>query len=179
MNVSSENFAIVFRQKILPLTQKKGYMDFHNWWDDSVSYNYAFSNQNDTVFFDNISQQQDRFFWYFALPSYVGNFIEKELQKDQNIKWVAPPNEADEVLHLRYSPASKDNQSAGFVFTYNLPFTSVNEQGYTAFCYNFPQVTNLLLNKTSLNQLSKKIERMCHILIRSRTTHWLNEHERR
>ena len=115
MKLSSASFTALFSQKILLITKKKGYMDFHNWWDDSVS----------------------------------------------------------------YSPVSKDNQSAGFVFTYNLPFTSVNEQGYTAFCYNFPQVTNLLLNKTSLNQLSKKIERMCHILIRSRTTHWLNEHERR
>ncbi len=179
MNLSSANFTALFNQNILPLTKKKNSMDFHNWWDDSVSYNYVFSNQNDIHFFENINNQQSRFFLYFALPSDVGNFIKKELQKDQNIEFVASPNEADVVLRLSYSPVSKDNKSEGFVFTYNLPFTSVNEQGYTAFCYNYVQVNNLLLNSTSLLQLCQKIKTMFYIVIRDRTTHWLNEYERR
>ncbi len=179
MNLSSESFTDLFNKKILPLTQKKGYMDFHNWWDDSVSYNYVFTNRNNTGFFDSISKQQSRFFLYFSLPSDVGDFVKKELQKDQNIELVASPNEADEVLRVSYSPVSADNKSAGFVFTYNLPFTSVNEPGYTAFCYNYTQVANLMLNDASLSQLSNKIKMMFHIVIRSKTTHWMNEYERR
>ncbi|MDQ2753366.1 MAG: hypothetical protein M3R72_10130, partial [Bacteroidota bacterium] len=179
MNLSSKNFTTLFNEKILPLTKKKGYMDFHNWWDDSASYNYVFSNQSTTQLFDSVTRQQSRFFLYFALPSDVGNFIRMELQKDQNIQLVASAEEADEVLRLSYSPVSDDNKLAGFVFTYNLPFTSVNEEGYTAFCYNYIQVANLLLNDTYLSQLSKKIKKMFHVFIRSRTTHWLNEYERR
>lgn len=179
MNLSSEKSTMLFNQRILPLTYKKGYMDFHNWWDDSVSYNYVFSNGTDMLLLDGITNEQNRFFLYFALPSDIGNFIKKELKKDQNIELVASPNEADEVLRVSYSPASADNKTPGFVFTYNAPVTSVNQPGYTAFCYNYTQVANLLLNETSLHRLSKNIERMFHVFIRSRTTHWLNEYERK
>lgn len=189
MSITTAGFASIFKHTILPASQQKGYMDFHNFWNIATTCNYLFYNQPNATksldslahAFDSMWQQQQQCFIFLALPADLAKAIKATLQKDQNIQLVATAAEADNILYLGYSPASANNKTPGFVFTYvNVP-AAISPHGYLPFpsASNYVQVASLPTTQQGLGKLFNDIRQIFNRRFREMTTKWLNNYERK
>lgn len=113
------------------------------------------------------------------MPYDVAESVKNEVRKNQNIQLVSSEKEADYVLYLNYAKATSERKK-GFVFTCS-PSNTTDERPVDLHMFYScnTQVPNLQFTKTSLYQLSEKINQFMLPLLRATGTRWLNNYAKR
>lgn len=172
----------MFNKQILPFTKEKTYQDYFNFNDIQTAATFLFTNQENSGLEISKIVKQNEFFVLMALPSDVASIIKSTLRKEQSIRLVNSPGEADFALYINYAAISDDNKSPRFVFSFRKPLpadVNVKKKAEVIFWADNVAFPTLNLNATQLNRLSKGIQEISYAAIRSRGTQWINTYPRR
>ncbi|MFC4209991.1 caspase family protein [Pedobacter lithocola] len=180
--LKSAAYMDMFNKQVLPFTKEKTYQDYFNFNDNQTAATFLFNNQKNSGLEISKIIKQNEFFILMAIPSDIAIVINSTLRKEQSLKLVSTPAEADFALYLNYAAISDDNKSPKFVFSFRKPLpANVNSKKNAEVIFWADNVAfpSLNLNKTQLNQLSKGIQKISYAAIRSTGTQWINTYPRR
>jgi len=180
--LKSSAYMDMFNKQVLPFTKEKTYRDYFNFYDTQTAPTFLFNTQENSGLEISKIIKQNEFFVLLALPSDIASVIKSTLAKEQSIKLVNTPREADFALYVNYAAKSDDNKSPKFVFSFRKPLAAdVNLKKNAEVIFWADNVTfpNLNLNKMQLGELIKGIQKISYAAIRSRGTQWINTYPRR
>lgn len=176
--LKTPDYIKAFNTEVLPLSKLNSYQDYNNWKRDDSSPSFLFSLNITGEGKQALQKAMNRPFCIFLpIPADLSAKIKISLGKEQSVKLVDTPNEADRVLYLNYAIDSK-NKKSYFVFNYRMP---VNYIGYDAFKFSsYSTYSNTLtLNNAETINLLSAIKETTYALVRSKTTHWINTYPRK
>lgn len=172
----------LFNKQVLPFTKKKTYQDYFNFNDNRAAATFLFNNQKNSGLEISKIVKQNEFFVLMALPSDIANVVKFNLSKEQSIKLVNTPGEADFALYVNYATKSVDNNNPKFVFSFRKPLpadVNVKKNADVIFWADKITFSSLRLSKPQLALLGKSIQQLSYAAIRSRGTQWINTYPKR
>jgi hypothetical protein len=181
--LTAESFNTLFTKKVKPLVNLENYRDY-NLWTNEVSSQNIFFNESKPVnekiaapILDGANK--DLFYVFLPIPGFIADACKQSLQKDQNVELVNTIDQADYVLYLNYAKPRQERPGE-YVFTFCRPIRNdVNTYGERTFSIYKVKVPNMNIKGQQLTQFSKDINESARLVIRGRTTRWLNEYKRK
>ncbi|KQS41262.1 caspase family protein [Pedobacter sp. Leaf194] len=180
--LKSAAYMDLFNKQVLPFTKKKTYQDYFNFNDNRAAATFLFNNQKNSGLEISKIVKQNEFFVLMALPSDIANVVKFNLSKEQSIKLVNTPGEADFALYVNYATKSVDNNNPKFVFSFRKPLpadVNVKKNADVIFWADKITFSSLRLSKPQLALLGKSIQQLSYAAIRSRGTQWINTYPKR
>ncbi|MDB5250091.1 MAG: caspase family protein [Segetibacter sp.] len=181
-NMSTGSFNSFFARNISPLVNHPNYRAYN-----SITNNTRTQN----IFYDGVNTKKTNagnlhvfrnahpFYVFLPLPTPFTDVYTAVLEKDQNIRIVGSPAEANYILYLNYTKP-RLGKKGQFVFTFHPPrLKDHNDVDAPTFYSNNVKMTSLSLRGKSQKLLIENIKKQIVVLLRGEANNWLNEYEKR